>query len=110
MDAVPGPTVVVWKRKPQLNPTKLIPAVVGYAQKRDAKIAVEKSNAAAAPQRRGSAMMLSGSASSASAAAAAASSNERNYAVDFLEHCISRNTKNAQPGELNISSIHSFIS
>jgi len=55
-------------------------------------------------------MMLSGSASSASAAAAAASSNERNYAVDFLEHCISRNTKNAQPGELNISSIHSFIS
>jgi hypothetical protein len=110
MDAVPGPTVVVWKRKPQLNPTKLIPALVAYAQKRDAKIALEKSSSVpsstppAAPQRRGSALLLQQN-NNSGAASAASSNNERNYAVEFLEHCIGRNTGNAQPGKWMILSV-----
>jgi|AntAceMinimDraft_5_1070358.scaffolds.fasta_scaffold28048_2 hypothetical protein len=91
MASVPGPTVVVWKRKPLLDATELIPALVAYAQKRDAApVAAAAGGAGLGGHSATAAAARRGSGLAPGLVAAAAPATERHHAVEFLEHCLSR--------------------
>jgi vacuolar protein sorting-associated protein 18 len=74
MDADPGGTIAMWIGKPQLRPTKLIPALVRYSKHRG--LATTAATA--------------GSSTSGSSSGSGASSGGQDWAIVYLEHCVNR--------------------
>lgn len=66
LENIPGPTVVVWKRK-ELSPAKLIPALVRYTHRREQQLH-GKNN---------------------SNSGGSSGGDDRHHAIEYLEHCIS---------------------
>jgi len=66
METIPKKTVAVWKAKPDLHPTKLIPALVRYNQRQKAAAEGDLSFRSS-----GGGLL-----------------DDTNYAIDFLEHCV----------------------
>jgi vacuolar protein sorting-associated protein 18 len=72
MDADPGGTIAVWIGKPQLKPTKLIPALVRYSKHRGLATGATAATAGSS---------INGSSSG---------SGGQDWAIVYLEHCVNR--------------------
>eukprot|EP00953_Heterococcus_sp_UTEX-ZZ885_P019971 11158-Heterococcus_DN1.PRE.1 len=77
MDADPGGTIAMWIGKPQLKPTKLIPALVRYSKHRGLAVTAGVSAG-------------SSSSDNGSSSGSGASSGGQDWAIVYLEHCVNR--------------------
>jgi vacuolar protein sorting-associated protein 18 len=69
MDADPSGTIAMWMRKPQLKPTKLIPALVRYSKHRG---------------------LAASTTAGSSSGGSGGSSGGQDWAIVYLEHCVNR--------------------
>jgi hypothetical protein len=87
LENIPGPTVVVWKRK-DLSPAKLIPALVKYTHRREQQLSKSGSKS---PQ------------------VASSSNDDRHHAIEYLEHCISHHQSGDPASDGELKAMHNYL-